>query len=60
MKAGADLQEEAHQRHLVAHGLEEELLEQIARLEPVPALEMRERDGEARIVFERRKHAEEL
>lgn len=60
MKAGADLQEKAHQRQFVADRLEEQLLEQVARLEPVAAIEMRERDGEARIVFERREHAQEL
>ena len=54
MHAGADLQEHAHERHLVADGLEEELLEQVAGLEPVAGREMGECRREARIVFERR------
>lgn len=57
VQAGADLQQHAHERNLVAHGLEEELLEQIARFEPVPVVEETERGGETRIVFEGRSHA---
>lgn len=53
--AGADLQKEPHQRDLIAYGLEEQLLEQIARLEPVLRLEVTESQSEARIVFERRR-----
>ena len=54
MHAGADLQQYAHDRHFVAHRFEEQLLEQIARLEPVAFIEVTQRAGEAGIVFERR------
>jgi len=60
MKAGADLQKEAHQRHFVAHRFEVQLFEQVARLEPVAVVEVSQRKGEARIVFEGREHAQEL
>ena len=53
MHAGRDLEKDANQRDLVADGLEEQLLEQIAGLEPVAAREMGTRLGKARIVFER-------
>lgn len=53
MHAGRDLQKHANERHLVADGLEEELLEEITRLEPVAAREVTPRLGESRIVFER-------
>jgi hypothetical protein len=35
MQAGRELEENTKQRHLIANGLEVQLLEQIARLEPV-------------------------
>jgi hypothetical protein len=55
--AGADLQEEAHQRKLVADRFEEQLLEQIARLQPVARVEVAEGFVESRIVFQRREHS---
>jgi 1-acyl-sn-glycerol-3-phosphate acyltransferase len=54
---GADLQQRAHERDLIAYGFEEELLEEIARFEPVAGVEMTHGFGEARVVLERRKHA---
>ena len=60
MHPRADLQEHADERNFVADRFEEQLLEQIARFEPVAVVEEAERTSEARIVFERRKHAAEL
>jgi len=56
MQARRDLQQDADERDFVADGLEEELLEQIARLEPVAALEEAQRSVKARVVLERRQH----
>ena len=60
VQAGADLQHEAHERDLVADGFEEQLLEEIAGLEPVAGVEETQRRVKTRIVLERRKHAAEL
>lgn len=57
MHAGAELQEHAYERHLVAHGFEEELLEEVGGFEPVAGCDMCERGGEARIVFQRRQRS---
>jgi 1-acyl-sn-glycerol-3-phosphate acyltransferase len=54
--AGADLQQHAHERNFVAHGLEVELFEHVAGLEPVAFGKVPERGREARIILERRRH----
>ena len=56
MHACADLQERANDRQLVANRFEVELLEQIARLEPVAGFEMGQRLPEARVVAQWREH----
>src|SRR5687768_7069921 len=58
--ARADLQQHAHQRHFIAHGFEEQLLEQVTGLEPVFIAEVPQRVRKPRIVFKRRNiHTEE-
>ena len=49
-----DLQEKPDQRNLIAHGVEEELLECVARLHPVLVFQMAQSGRKARVVFERR------
>ena len=56
MHPRADLQEHAHERHFVAHGFEEQLLEQITGLQPVTVAEKPQRFRKPRVVFKRRKH----
>ncbi len=56
MHPRADLQERAHERHFVAHGLEEQLLEQVARLEPVGVRKVAERFRESGVGFKWGKH----
>lgn len=60
MKAGTELEEEADERHLVANGFEEELLEEIGRLHPVALLHVGKRSMKPRVVFQRRKQGVQL
>lgn len=52
----AELQENANERHLVSHGFEVELLEELGCLEPVASRGVAERLRKARIVFDRWEH----